>query len=478
MRASDVAIVGGGPAGATAARLLAQWGHKVTIFSESQSKRIRVGECLPPSTRKLFQFLGIQDAIDDAGFFETTGNTVWWGQRRRRVEQYPAGFGYQVIRRDFDALLLDLAQDAGARLKIGKALRNPSGAVDFESEGKRTPVRAEFIIDCSGRAGVLARPLRIREKNSRTVALCGCWVSNECWNLPDLSHTLVEAYGDGWAWSVPVAPEVRYVAFMVGPGETTIVRGKGLAAAYRAELAKTRAFRRIFRNSTPAPATWGADASLYSSRQFCGPGFLLAGDAASFIDPLSSFGVKKAMASAWVAAVVANTCLRRPAMRDTALKFHADREQQVYSDYLRHTARTFEKAEGQHQFWTNRSDLFPDDATSQHAAVERAFKNLKRTRSIHLRRAAGVRSEPRPRIEGNEVVLGEALILPGTGETFDFYESVDLARLAEIAEHHHQVFDLFEAYNRGANPVALPNFLAALSSLLAKGILVDAKHPR
>jgi flavin-dependent dehydrogenase len=469
----DVAIIGGGPAGATAGRLLAQWGHAVTILAAPSSKRPGLAECLPPSTRKLFQFLGIQDTVDNAGFLRTTGNTVWWGKSGRRVEDYPDSFGYQVLRHDFDRLLLELALGAGARVAIGKALRNPSGAVDFESEGSRTSVRARFIIDCSGRAGVLARPFRLREKNSRTVALCGVWHSERGWKVPDASHTLVESYADGWAWSVPVSPTVRYVAFMVGPGETKMVRGKGLAVAYQAELLKTRAFRKIFQHGSMSQAPWGADASLYSARQFSGPGFLLAGDAASFIDPLSSFGVKKAMVSAWVAAVVANTCLRHAAMQQIALQFFDDRERQVYSDYLRQTAGMFGQAAGSHKFWINRSEFSTGEHAPQRAELQSTFDKLKRKRALHLRRADGVRTEPRPRIEGNEVVLRDTLIVPGTGETLDFYESVDLARLAEIAEHHRQVPDLFEAYNRASKPIPLPNFLAALSFLLARKILLE-----
>jgi flavin-dependent dehydrogenase len=73
----DAVIIGGGPAGSTAARLLAQWGQSVTILTAAFGSQPSFAECLPPSTRKLFVFLGVQDAIDRARFFRTTGNTVW-----------------------------------------------------------------------------------------------------------------------------------------------------------------------------------------------------------------------------------------------------------------------------------------------------------------------------------------------------------------------------------------------------------------
>ncbi|HEY6393324.1 MAG TPA: tryptophan 7-halogenase [Bryobacteraceae bacterium] len=459
----DAAIIGGGPAGATAGRLLAQWGHSVTILTAPSSRHPSLAECLPPSTHKLFHFLGVQEAVDRAGFFPTTGNTVWWGKRRRRIEAYPDRAGYQVRRSDFDRLLLELASAAGALVQVGKAFHVPdaNGArVEFQTDAKRAAVPAKMILDCSGRAGVIGRSVRVKEKNSHTVALCGIWRSEKGWTLPDASHTLVESYADGWAWSVPISPLVRYVAFMVNP------RKKGLCAAYLDELAKTRAFRKIFSRGKLETGPWGADASLYSSKRFYGPGFLLAGDAGSFIDPLSSFGVKKAMVSAWVAAVVVNTCLRRPAMRETAFKFFDDREREVYTGYLQKSAALFREAGG-------RSAFSETPEVKDNRAIADALNQLKRKSAIRLLRAENVRVESKPVIEGREIVLRDALTMAGLPAPLDYFENVDLPRLVDLAVHHTQVPDLFEGYNRACRPVALPNFLAALAMLLAERVLVD-----
>jgi flavin-dependent dehydrogenase len=462
----DAAIIGGGPAGATAARLLAQWGHSVTILAAPASKHPTLAECLPPSTRKLFHFLDIQKAVDRAGYFQTTGNTVWWGKKRRRTEAYPDGTGYQVRRSDFDRLLLELACAAGAHVQVGKAFHVPDahGArVEFQRDVKRVAVPAKMILDCSGRVGVIGRSVRVKEKNSRTVALCGIWRNGQGWKLPDASHTLVEAYPDGWAWSVPLSPSERYVAFMVDP------QRKSLSAAYLAELAKTLAFRKIFSRGRLETGPWGADASLYSSKHFYGPGFLLVGDAGSFIDPLSSFGVKKAMVSAWVAAVVVNTCLRRPAMREIALKFFDGREREVYAGYLQKSAALLREAGGP-------SELSATPAAKDNRGLADALNQLKRKSSIRLRRAESVRVQPNPAIEGREIVLRDALTMPGLSAALDYFENVDLPRLVDLAEHHTQVPDLFEAYIRACPPVPLPNFLAALAMLFVEGVLIDAKR--
>jgi flavin-dependent dehydrogenase len=420
--------------------------------------RHSMAECMPPSTHKVFRFLGIEQAVAAAGFLATAGNTVWWGGSRRRVEPYPEGTGYQVLRRDFDRLLLSLAEAAGART-IPPGAAHPA---------------ARFALDCSGRAGVLARAYRVRPKHSRTVALCGVWLSDRGWRLPDASHTLVEAYTDGWAWSVPLSRTLRHVAFMVDPVETRLARGKGIAMAYAAEMAKTRAFRRLFAQSEMAAAPWGRDASPYTSRQFCGPGFLFAGDAASCIDPLSSFGVKKAMVSGWAGAVVANTWLRRPAMQGAALRFYDDRERQVYESYRRQASGySREVVVGSAQpFWEVRSEWAEGpSAVVAEVRVRSAWQALRERPEISLRRGDGVEAQEKPRIEDREVVLGRAFAAPG-GEPLDFVAGVEVCRMVELAPHCRQVPDFFEAYNRVAAPVELPQFVTALSTLVAEGILV------
>ena len=435
-------VIGGGPAGATAARLLAQWGHDVELRTTPRPGRA-LAECLPPSTKKVFRFLGIADAIEAAGFFPTTGNTVWWGARGRRVEPYPEGSGYQVDRGTFDGLLLEQARAAGAAVRIERVA---AGSLDCTSN---------FVIDCSGRAGLLARRYRSRPRGRKTVALCGVWRSERGWHIPDPSHTLVESYGDSWAWSVPLSPTVRHVAFMVN---AAAARGGGVAQAYAAELDRTRAFRRIFARGRMDGAPWGRDSSPYSARHFAGPGFVLAGDAGWFLDPLSSFGVKKAIVSGWTAAVVVNTCLRRPAMAGTALQFFDQREREIEAHYTSQTER-----------WLDVADPKPAGP-----GLRLAFEQIKASRSLRFTLAPGVDTAQRAGIEGNEVVLRDALIAPGMTSPLDYVANVNVAKLAGLAPGYRQVPDLFEAYNRACTPVELPDFLRALATLVSERLLIPA----
>jgi flavin-dependent dehydrogenase len=429
---ADVLILGGGPAGASVARLLALRGFSVELQHKASGARHSLAETLPPSIRNLFHLLGIQRRIDAAGFYRTTGNTSWWGSARKRVEQYPGPPGHQILRADFDQLLLTLAQEAGVRM----------------TPGARKPA---FTLDCTGRAGVLARKYRQPEPGFRTLALCGIWRGV----LPgvDPRHTLVEAYPDGWVWSIPLEAGLRYVTVMTGRGST-----------YHAELAKTRAIRKLLAKCTLHGKPWGCDASLYTARRFAGDDFLLAGDAASFVDPISSFGVKKALTSAWVAAAAVTTCLRHPDRGTMALDYFEQCERQVYADHLRQAAAHYAQGAARFStpFWTTRAE--------RHTAppnLRAALKKLHDARELRLHRGSGVTFEPRPAVVGNEIALRDTLVAPSLPAGLEYFHGVNLATLVKLADRQRQIPEFFAAYNRQEPVVPLASFLTALSFLLA-----------
>src|SRR3569833_425915 len=102
---ADVVILGAGPAGTAAARLLASYGHSVVVLGRP-NRQPPLAESLPPSCNKLFDEIGVRGAVERAGFVRATGNTVRWGKEEPRVEPFDRlATGYQVERDAFDALL-------------------------------------------------------------------------------------------------------------------------------------------------------------------------------------------------------------------------------------------------------------------------------------------------------------------------------------------------------------------------------------
>lgn len=477
----DVAVIGAGPAGATAARLLAEWGHSVAILSRTAGRH-SLAESLPPSIRKILGHVGILRRVERAGFLPATGNTAWWGEPGGRSEDFGGATGYQVCRRDFDLLLLDAARTSGAGLHAGVTVRrvdleNKDGAVVeyLKDNGTGARLRARFVLDCSGRAGVIARRFRVKNERLTTVALSGVWRSDGGFRDFDPRHTLVEAYADGWAWSVPLSRELRHVAVMVDPRPRGGAAG-GSAARYRAELAQTAHFSRLVDGAVLRDAPWACDASVYGARAFGGARFLLVGDAGSFLDPMSSFGVKKALASAWMAAVVANTSLRRPERSAAALELFSRRERKMAATYERESFRYVREAASRHPsaFWKRRAEIAPEGGGAPRVderVVRAAFEALKRPGTLRLRIAAGVRRGRVPEIHGREVVLVDAVVSPGLPEGVRHFNGVLLPELLRMTPEHGDVIRLYEAYNRVDRAASLLDVLAALSYLLATGVL-------
>lgn len=484
----DVAVVGAGPAGSTASRLLASWGHRVILLQRPETPASTLAESIPPSCRKLFAACGILDSIDAAGFIRSTGNTVWWGSSQPREERFAEGaLGYQVERGTFDDLLRGAAAASGAELRENAVRDISKGTSSVRVHCGSDEIEARFLLDCSGRSGIVARRGWRAEPpgQPRTVALVAVWTSATGWGRIDPTHTLIESYDDGWAWSVPAPRCRRYVTCMVDPQRTRLARGAPAEEIYRLELAKASHLQALLQDSRLERGPWGCDASVYAAKTYAADRILLVGDAASFIDPLSSCGVKKAIASAWLAAVAVHTSLLTPAMTDAALRLFASREEEMASSMLRQSRPFFEDATVAHTspFWSDRaggvdlpSATEPDvRAFREDPRVQSAFAWLKAQPGIALRAAGGLRKEPHAVVRGHEIVMEERLVADACPAGLRFVRDVDLAGVLTLAPNHDQVGTLFEAYNRRFPPVALPDFLGALSLMIAFGLLEDSR---
>jgi flavin-dependent dehydrogenase len=460
-----VVVLGGGPAGASAARLLADWNHRVQHVTKPASGP-GLAVALPPRCLKLFDAVGMTSAIDRASFIRSTGNTVWWGSDAPRVEMFQDGaLGWQV---DLQRLSEVMRAHAAASHMVVRSASDVGGT--------RRNGDAPFVLDCTGRSGVIAKEKGVREldEGARTIALVGEWHTGRAWQVPDDTHTIIESYGDGWMWSVPVAPGVRHVSAMVDPKRSDLARGVASRNVYRAEIAKTRQFARLLADATFGGGPWGHDASTYRSREYAGDGWLLVGDAGSFIDPLSSAGVQKALASAWLAAVVANTCLLKPSLRSQALAFFSAREREIELRYNAASRHFLTEAAREHRqpFWAERhiEMAAPDEDAEQ---VRAAYERVRSHDTFRARTADHVRIGPRPYVTGHEIMLGPHVVTGDDDGGVRYLYNIDVPALLELAAAPREVPQLFEAYVQRRGKTDLHDFLLALSTAVARGWLVS-----
>ncbi|MDQ6656540.1 MAG: FAD-dependent monooxygenase, partial [Verrucomicrobiota bacterium] len=175
----DVAVIGGGPAGSTAAGLLARAGRRVVIVERDKFPRFHIGESLLPFSMKAFERLGLLPKIKSAGFMEKFGGEMCGACSTEGVKFYfEDGFrsqtdrAYQVTRAEFDKLLLDHAVEQGAELQEETTVSQVDFAPDevrLQVRGKSSgpaEIRAKYVIDASGRNSVIGSHFKLKKSYS------------------------------------------------------------------------------------------------------------------------------------------------------------------------------------------------------------------------------------------------------------------------------------------------------------------------
>src|SRR5438874_2276604 len=193
----DVAVIGGGPAGSTAAALLARAGRRVIVFERERFPRFHIGESLLPFSMKAFSRLELHEKFWRAGFLKKFGGEIFGACSERGTKFYfKDGFrsqtdhAYQVTRADFDKVLLDHAAECGAdvheetsvdRVEFSKE----DVGLGVRSNGPSHSIRARYVIDASGRTSVLGRQFKIKKTYDHLQKLSifahydGVWRSEE-----------------------------------------------------------------------------------------------------------------------------------------------------------------------------------------------------------------------------------------------------------------------------------------------------------
>jgi hypothetical protein len=270
--------------------------------------------------------------------------------------------------------------------------------------------------------------------------------------------------------------------------------GADVSAMLEIELAKTRHIGPGRDGAVAEGAAWACPASLYSATRFARPGLLLAGDAGSFIDPLSSFGVKKALSSGWLAGVATHTALVDPPMAGVAVDFFDAREREVYRSYRAASAPFFEAAAARHgtAYWARRAeaarragatgsagvgatgagqDLDGIGPTMPEPEVLRAFDEIRSREALAAVPGGTLRVVERPGINGHRIAPREHLVSDACPDGLRYVRGVDLRVLVAVAPRHADVPDGWSEYNGHAAPVTLPDYLTALATAFAAGFL-------
>ena len=323
----DVLVIGGGPAGATIAALLAAQGRDVLMLEQAHHPRFHIGESLLPANVALFERLGVRDAVERIGMRKWGVEFVSPDHAHQSLLEFGDAwdktmpYAWQVRRSELDELLFRHAQQRGARTQEGCRVRE----VRFDDEGAtvearlddgaRRSVRARFVVDASGRDPFLANKLRSKQKNPKhnSAALFGHFTGAQ--RLPGRLEGNISIFwfAHGWFWLIPLADGSTSVGAVCWPYYLKS-RDKPLADFFADTITLCPQLGERLANATLVGGTVHATGNYsYSGTHCSGERYLMLGDAYTFVDPVFSSGVYLAMQSAFEGAGVVATCLDRPA---------------------------------------------------------------------------------------------------------------------------------------------------------------------
>ena len=311
----EAIIIGGGPAGASAAAILAEYGHRVLILEREKFPRYHIGESLIPFTFQPLQRLGMIPKMKQSHFVKKYSVTFVQPDGARsqpfyffnRYDRDTIAQTWQVLRSEFDQMMLDNAREKGAEVReettVNRMLMEDGKVVGVEATDKSGctyEVRAPITLDCSGKEAFASNRngWRLRDPYLNKIAVWTYYQDSKRGEGIDEGDTTVAFVPDkGWFWHIPQHNRMTSVGVVAEGKYLTRDGVKDPKAIFQREVEENAWIKD--RLSTGQSTGEYFITSEYSrhSRYCASPGLVLVGDAFAFLDPVFSSGIMLALKS-------------------------------------------------------------------------------------------------------------------------------------------------------------------------------------
>ena len=329
--AYDVVVIGGGPAGATVATLLAQKGRSVLVVERAKFPRFHIGESLMPETYWVFDRLGLLPKLRDSDFVRKYSVQFVTASGRESApfvfeerKPHECSVTWQVDRATFDTMMLDHAAESGATVwqetNVVDVILEPTDTdnlpratgVVVQKKGEPTPrrVAARVVVDATGMNALLSRRLGIRrtDPNLKKASVFshykGC--TREPGKNGGATLVLSTRQNDGWFWYIPLRDDVTSVGVVADLDRLTKGRGGTPEQILDEEIANCPGLQERMKNAERCGPVHVLSDFSYRATRCAGEGWVLVGDAFGFLDPMYSSGVFLALKSGAMAADAIN----------------------------------------------------------------------------------------------------------------------------------------------------------------------------
>ncbi len=335
----DVLIIGGGPSGSSAAAILAEYGHRVLVLEREKFPRYHVGESMIPFTFQPMQRLGLVDMMKKSAFQKKysvqfvapNGKASQPFYFFNRYDRETVAQTWQVLRSEFDVLLLDHAKKRGAEVRhevtVKELIWEKSEAEDQKSEMKRVvgvvaqlasgqvvEIRAPMTLDCTGKESFTAVRNGWRQKDPalNKVAVWTYYKGSRRESGIDEGQTTVAMIPEkGWFWHIPQQNDMVSVG-VVAEGKY-LTRGgfKDPKAIFHREVGENLWIKDHLSIGESTGEYFITSEYSFHSRHCGCEGLLLVGDAFCFLDPVFSSGLLLALKSGVMAGEDVHLALTR-----------------------------------------------------------------------------------------------------------------------------------------------------------------------
>jgi len=301
----DIAVIGGGPAGAATALLLSRGGYSVVVFEASNYDRLRVGETLPPSITQRLRYLGVADDLLQMGYRSASGILSAWTKPQLEPNDFMLaihGLGWQVNRAAFDRVIARAAVSAGASLWTGSQLfatptwTGKNWTLTSKCEQRTLSCSCRFLVDATGRSGTSwLSCLPRRTVLDRLIGIV--WTGKQKQKWP---YTLLESTREGWFYSSSLPGGQAIIAYMTD-ADLYRERARQVQNVWWRELCRSEHTINRFPPGGDRNALRVISAATSLRVEPAGESWCAVGDAAISFDPLSGLGVQQALDSAFQA---------------------------------------------------------------------------------------------------------------------------------------------------------------------------------